>query len=503
LGVFFSLVVADTTACDVNDPKWPWEFNAWCSRHNKTYSDAKEVKKRCDQWIKNRCIIEDKNAASPSGGVQYGVNQLSDLTEEEFGVMLGGLPHVTDASNKRAVESTYTPGTYDKPVSGMSVSKNWCTLGYCSPIKNQEQCGSCWAYATTEAYESAIAIKFNLQNNVPVYSPQYLLDCNEASSTRPGPADDQATGCNGGYISFEYYMSQGNFLLSNYPLASDELQHSCAESATATPDFGLLNYVTPASNIPESQIAANLDAYGPIPVLVCADAWQNYAGGIMTAAACTSCAVDHVVVLVGYNATTWTIRNSWGTSWGVNGFIYMEKGTGACQISYYEYLVPSMLPATYNPGTPNPPPPPPPTAPSPTAVTKTANQCKYSSCMNFPVTVGAYTLQSCSNIPSYIGTTYPTGICISSISGSNFNYYQCPTMSGCPAVPVFGSSEQVVGGAQMSASIVAESTATLPTSHENNTGIIVGASVGILVLLALTIVGIIIIKRRANQEEIV
>jgi len=123
--------------------------------------------------------------------------------------------------------------------------------------------------------------------------------------------------------------------------------------------------------------------------------------------------------------------------------------------------------------------------------------------MNFPVTVGAYTLQSCSNIPSYIGTSYPTGICISSISGNNFNYYECPTMSGCPAVPVFGSSEQVVGGVQMSASIVAESTATLPTSHENNTGLIVGASVGILVLLALTIVGIIIIKRRANQEEIV
>jgi hypothetical protein len=103
------------------------------------------------------------------------------------------------------------------------------------------------------------------------------------------------------------------------------MSQNCATTASATSDFGLLNYVSPPSTISEDQIAANLDAYGPIPVLVCADAWQSYTSGVMTKAQCGTCAINHVVVLVGYTSNTWIIRNSWSSSWGVNGILFSQK----------------------------------------------------------------------------------------------------------------------------------------------------------------------------------
>jgi len=205
---------------------------------------------------------------------------------------------------------------------------NWVDKGAITPVKDQQQCGSCWAFSTTENFESQ---NFLATGTLPVLGPQQLVDC-----------DPQSQGCGGGwtYWAFEYLMTAGGQESeADYPYTAQD--GTCAFDATKL--SAKLNNYTFATNPCESGscptqddlLRTNLVAKGPVSICVNAATWSDWSGPEpMTSDSCPGDAdeLDHCVQLVGYNwpQNYWIVRNSWNTDWGQQGFIFLETGGNCC-----------------------------------------------------------------------------------------------------------------------------------------------------------------------------
>lgn len=182
--------------------------------------------------------------------------------------------------------------------------------GDVSPIKDQGQCGSCWAHATTESLEDAIlfAGKPGMQLSV-----QQMTGCNS-----------NEYGCGGGEMdSADYLVNPGLALDKDFPYQGD---NSCKSNLKTAAKAQSWAYVGAEDRAPTTdEIKSALVAHGSIFVTVAAggDDW----GGQATMTDCGSTGIDHMVEIVGWNEQgQWIMRNSWGTSWGDNGFAYMPYG---------------------------------------------------------------------------------------------------------------------------------------------------------------------------------
>jgi len=195
---------------------------------------------------------------------------------------------------------------------------DWVAKGKTTAIKNQQQCGSCWAFSATETIESAILIA---ANTVQLGAPQQIVDC-----------DTNDQGCNGGdpAEAMQWVISQGGQdTESCYPYTGQD--GTCA-SSSCTPT----NKIRTTAAVGQSESAV-YTALQSMPPSICCDAsaWQNYNGGILQGSQCGD-SVDHAIQLTGYNPSQggyWIVRNSWGPSWGVNGFIYLQYGQNTCDIT--------------------------------------------------------------------------------------------------------------------------------------------------------------------------
>jgi hypothetical protein len=226
-----------------------------------------------------------------------------------------------------------------------------------TPIKDQGNCGSCWAFSTVGPLESQIL----LQGGGTVdLSEQYLLSCNLSGYN-----------CNGGWFAHDYHMDESG-QDNNGPgavLAAEDPYTGTDAACRSTYDhpYRLTSwaYIGSESAVPSTDaIKQTIYTYGPISVAVCAQTlFQNYSGGIFnTSESCGSgsSAINHAVVLVGWNDNNgtdgyWILRNSWGTSWGMAGYMFM--GYGVSQVGYGANFI------EYAGGTPSPSP-----APTPTPV---------------------------------------------------------------------------------------------------------------------------------------
>jgi len=200
-------------------------------------------------------------------------------------------------------------------------------------VKDQQQCGSCWAFSATEEIESAW---FLSKKTLPVLSPQQIVSC-----------DTTDAGCNGGdtITAYQYVQSAGGLESdSAYPYTSGGGDSGTCkfDKSKVVATVGGFTYATPpctdsCTHQNETTLANSLlDA--PVSICVYAESWQNYNSGILK----TNCPrsysdLDHCVQLVGFNfaGTTpyWIVRNSWNTDWGVAGYIYIESGTNLCGIA--------------------------------------------------------------------------------------------------------------------------------------------------------------------------
>jgi len=203
---------------------------------------------------------------------------------------------------------------------------DWAKTQYVSPVRDQGQCGSCWAFSATETIESYAALYLN--KKAQWYSVEQIVDCDTAG---------QDQGCGGGwpYGAYEYVQSAGGIETETvYPYtAGGGESGTCAFKASA-----VVAKVSGYNTINgETGIYQQLSTEGPVSVCVDASTWSSYQGGVLTS--CTN-NVDHCVQATGYaqygtNGAYWIVRNSWGADWGEAGFIWIQIGQDLCSIGDY------------------------------------------------------------------------------------------------------------------------------------------------------------------------
>jgi len=205
---------------------------------------------------------------------------------------------------------------------------DWRQKGAVTAVKDQGQCGSCWAFSTVESVESAWIIAGRGDNESTILSPQQLVDCDQSSR-----------GCGGGFTTtaYDYLVKSGGLAAeSKYPYTASNGQ--CYYNSTLAV-AKITGYKKATIWFNEKQLEDNLVAMGPVSVCVHAVAWQDYVSGVMTASQCGFFnTLDHCVQLVGYDKTQsspfWIVRNSWTTQWGIEGYIWLEMGKDTCGIAH-------------------------------------------------------------------------------------------------------------------------------------------------------------------------
>lgn len=285
------------------------EWDAFKKIYKKTFSDSEEFMRRLI-WEENLRFVQQHNLEYDRGLHTYsvGMNQYADMTPDEFRKFFNGFRgKTTNGSLFLAPNNVNLPDTVD-----------WRTKGYVTPIKNQEQCGSCWAFSTTGSLEGQ---HFKKTNKLVSLSEQNLVDCSGKFGN---------LGCNGGLMdnAFRYIKAnKGIDTESSYPYtARNGRCHFNPANVGAT--------VTGFVDIrrgDESALQTAVATVGPISVAIDAghQSFQLYRHGVYNEPRCSSTQLDHGVLAVGYGTDQgkayWLVKNSWGTSWGMDGYIHMSR----------------------------------------------------------------------------------------------------------------------------------------------------------------------------------
>jgi C1A family cysteine protease len=315
--LILALAVSAIFAIKINPHSASQEFYDFIAKYNKHYS-PEEFQQRSAIFQSNLQIIKLQNRKAHAAGkdTQFGVNKFSDLDPKEFASLYFGYKETRPHVDK--VES------YDASADPLPVSFDWRTKGAVSPVKNQEQCGSCWAFSATEGVESAW---FLAKKQLLILSPQQIVSC-----------DANDDGCDGGDLptAFGYIQQNGLEPDAVYPYTSGNGDDgSCLfDSTKVVAKISGFKYATTTGN--ETAMQAAMIPNGPLSICVDASTWQNYQGGVITHGCGDS--LDHCVQIVGWASTAkndpyWIVRNSWGTDWGLNGYLWVERGHDECGIS--------------------------------------------------------------------------------------------------------------------------------------------------------------------------
>lgn len=227
-----------------------------------------------------------------------------------------------DLSSLKTVKpTTYIEETYEPIPNGV----DWRTSGDVTPVKNQGSCGSCWSFSTTGVLESAYKLK---KGTLPSFSEQQLVDC-------CGKKGFQCQGCSGAWPEWavNYVNSAGIVSESTYPYKGVE------GACQATSGEKFLNSSKPWTMVATGNTAALKTTVAASPVSICIDAsnWSAYKSGVFSNCGTTN--LNHAVLLVGYDdAGNWLVKNSWGTSWGQQGYITLAPGN-TCGIAQHALTV--------------------------------------------------------------------------------------------------------------------------------------------------------------------
>ena len=289
-------------------------FGEYLAVHGKSYG-AHEIASRRARFERTRRSVVKQNERFRDGTSTWwaAINAMADATDGEL-ARVGASHHHGVAPRARATRPlARAAATRTNPV-----EKDWMDVQ--SPVKNQASCGSCWSFGATEALESHLAIAENSTAGAPlILAPQTMVSCAKNPKHCGGTG-----GCEGATaeIAFNYTKASGIALEAEYPYTGKDAACKSGYAASVTCEGYTKLPINSAAAMEEA-----LATKGPVAVVVAAN-WATYGGGVFADGCLSwlgSCTLDHVVVVVGYTAESWLVRNSWGANWGEEGYIRLSR----------------------------------------------------------------------------------------------------------------------------------------------------------------------------------
>ncbi|BFZ24892.1 hypothetical protein BsWGS_27931 [Bradybaena similaris] len=281
------------------------------STFSKRYATIDEERSRYNIFMENVNLIEQHNWEYHNGRSSFylDINHFADLTNEEYRARSG-----FHASRIPVSCPGYKPDTKDVPE-----SQDWREKGYVTAVKFQDECGSCWSFATTGAVE---AQWFKKTGKLVSLSEQQLMDCSR---------DYGNNGCHGGIpdFGFQYIIGNGIEEESVYPYEKKEGKCRYDKSkvvANITKCYAIRGPIRS-----EEPLKAAVGKMGPVAAGIDSrsETFKFYKGGIYDNPDCSPYDTDHAVLVVGYGTLKgqdyWIIKNSWGEEWGEKGFARMTR----------------------------------------------------------------------------------------------------------------------------------------------------------------------------------
>lgn len=280
----------------------------WKQANGKTYGTSTEESYRKSVFVGSYNYVSSTNESQTS--YKLAVNKFADMTKDEFRAQYLGLKQKLSATKKNEVAA---------PVAS-SDSVDW-RGSKVTGVKDQGQCGSCWAFSTTGGLEGFYA---GANGTLESFSEQQLMDCS-------GSYGNQS--CNGGLMddAYDYVKDRGLGLESAYPYTARD--GSCRSTSTVV-------RINSYADVPASDAGlANAVAITPVSVAIDANPIQFYSSGIYNNWNCGN-SLDHGVLAVGYGSENgqdyWIVKNSWGASFGESGYFRLARrsyGVGMCGIT--------------------------------------------------------------------------------------------------------------------------------------------------------------------------
>ncbi|KAI4333860.1 hypothetical protein L6164_018617 [Bauhinia variegata] len=311
----FGFLAFQATSRTLEDASMHERHQQWMARYGIVYRDSQEKEKRFNIFKAN---VENIEAFNNAGDKPYklAVNKFADLTNEEF--------VATRNRFKGHMCSTITKTSTFKyeNVNAVPSTVDWRKQGAVTPIKDQGQCGCCWAFSAVAATEGITKLT---TGKLISLSEQELVDCDKKSV-------DQ--GCEGGLMddAFKFIIqNKGINTEANYPYQG--VDGTCNANKEANIAATIKGY----EDVPANDEQALQKAVANQPISVAIDAsgsdFQFYSSGVFTGSCGTE--LDHGVTAVGYGESNgtkyWLVKNSWGTQWGEQGYIRMQKDVDAKQ----------------------------------------------------------------------------------------------------------------------------------------------------------------------------
>jgi len=286
------------------------EWEQFKATHGKLYGSQGEHDARKAVFEENLKFINKHNAEAAKGLHTFtvGINQLADLTNGEITAKMTG--SITPVEYNEAISE------YDANVA-LPDSIDWRKEGYVTPVKNQGNCGSCWSFSTTGTVEGAV---MKATGKLISLSEQELVDC----------ASSAGNGCYGGnpYLALLWIIKNGGLEKEeDYPYHARNMQCSFDENKVAA----TISDAKQIARGSEQQLQSVLASTGPVAVAIDASrsSFHFYRDGVYADSTCSSYALDHGVLAVGYGAMNgqeyYIVKNSWGPTWGQGGYIMMAR----------------------------------------------------------------------------------------------------------------------------------------------------------------------------------
>ena len=299
--------------------EWKTKFNVDVVKYTKMHNIDEPT--LFSNWAVNDFMIDDHNS-NPNATYKLKHNHFSGVHTKDF------------AKYSRTLHNPNKVRSSDITCwnNNLPDSLDWRDQGAVTPVKNQGQCGSCWAFSTTGAIEGAYQIK---TGELKSFSEQQLVSCD---NKRNGGSD---LGCNGGIMdsAFEYIDDNDGLCYEEdykYTSGTTGKTGSCKKTCVEDSYSDVSRYVDVMPDSDEALMHALIE--GPVSVAIQADQpkFQMYGSGVLPASDCGD-KLDHGVLVVGWgtenNMKYWIVKNSWGPEWGDDGYIKLEKGvegSGTC-----------------------------------------------------------------------------------------------------------------------------------------------------------------------------